>query len=83
MWLHFWPKFVGKCREREKIKIIDPFRSSSTRKRKLKKNSKKIQKTEKYHYCLIPSPNRLEKAEKERKKKLSYGYVPNRRVREN
>ena len=32
-----------------------------------KKNSKKIQKIEKYHYGFIPSQNRLENAEKERK----------------
>ena len=65
LWLHFRPKFVGKCREREKIKIIDPFLSYPTRNRKFQKNSKKIQKIEKYHYGFIPSQNRLENAEKE------------------
>ena len=30
LWLHFMPKQVGKCREREKIKIIIPFRSYIT-----------------------------------------------------
>ena len=65
--LHFWQKFVGKCREREKINIMDPFRSYPTRNRKSQKNSKKIQKIEKDHYSFIPSPNSLEKAEKERK----------------
>ena len=35
---------VGKGREREKIKIIVPFRSFPTRNRKLQKNNKKIQK---------------------------------------
>ena len=34
---------------------------------KLQKNSKKIQKIEKYHYGLISSQNMLEKAEKVRK----------------
>ena len=48
-WLHFRPKFVGKCREREKIKIIIPFSLNLTHKRKLQKNSKKIQKVKKYH----------------------------------
>ena len=43
-WLHFKPKQVGKCPEREKIKIIVSFRFYTTRNRKLKKNSKKIQK---------------------------------------
>ena len=35
---------VGNGREREKIKIIVPFRSKSMRERKLQKNSKKIKK---------------------------------------
>ena len=63
----FQPKQVGKCREREKIKIIDPFRSYTTHSRKFQKNGKKIQKIKKHHYVLISSQNRLEKAEKERK----------------
>ena len=53
--------------EREKIKIIGPFRSYTTRNRKFQKNSKKIQKFKKHHYGFISSQNRLEKAEKERK----------------
>ena len=63
----FQPKQVGKCREREKIKIIDPFRFYTTQSRKFQKNGKKIQKIKKHHYVLISSQNRLEKAEKERK----------------
>ena len=35
LWLDFKPKYVGKDREREKIKIIVPFRSYPTRNRKL------------------------------------------------
>ena len=58
------PKFVEKGREREKIKIIIPFRSYSTRNRNLKKIAKKIQKIEKYHYCFILRQNRLERAKK-------------------
>ena len=38
------PKQVGKGREREKIKIIFPFRSFLTRNRKYQKNRKKIKK---------------------------------------
>ena len=38
------PKLVGKRREREKIKIIVPFRSYKTRNRKFQKNSKKLKK---------------------------------------
>ena len=53
--------------EREKIKIIGPFRSYTTRNRKFQKNSKKIQKFKKHHYGFISSQNKLENAEKERK----------------
>ena len=63
----FQAKQVGKVREREKIKIFIPFRSYPTSNRKFQKNSKKIQKTKKYHYGFISSENRLEKDEKERK----------------
>ena len=44
-----------------------PFRSYPTGNGKLKKNSKKILKIQKYHYGFISCQNRLEKAEKERK----------------
>ena len=67
LWLHFRPKFVGKGRERVKIKIIAPFRFFPTGKGKFQKNSKKIQKIEKYHYGFISSQNRSEKTGKERK----------------
>ena len=40
-------KLVGKGREREKIKIITPFRSFPTWKRTFQKNSKKIRKLKK------------------------------------
>ena len=58
---------MGKGREREKIKIIDLFRSYPTRNRKFQKNSKKIQKIKKSHFGLIFSQNSSEKDEKERK----------------
>ena len=44
LWLNFKPKQVGNGREREKIKILAPFRSYPTRNRKFQKNSKEIQK---------------------------------------
>ena len=69
--------------EKENIKIIVPFRSNSTRNRKLKKNSRKIKIFKKYHYGVILSQNMLEKAEKEKKQKLSVRSVPKRRVIEN
>ena len=67
LWHPFKPKQVGKGGEREKIKIIVPFRSYPTQNRKFQKNSKKIQKVKKYHYGFISSQNRLVKDEKERK----------------
>ena len=42
LWLHFEPKWVGKGRERVKIKIIVPFRSYQTRNTKFEKNEKKF-----------------------------------------
>ena len=40
LWLHFMPKQVGKCREREKIKIVFPFPSDRTGNRKFQKRRK-------------------------------------------
>ena len=56
--------YVGKGIERKRIKIIVPFCSYTTRNRKFQKNRKTIKK---YHYGIISSQNRLEKAKKERK----------------
>ena len=42
--------------------------SYPTRNREFQKNSKKIQKIKKYHYCFISSQNKLVKAKKEGKK---------------
>ena len=54
-----------------------------TRNKKFQKNRKKIQKIRKHHYGFFSSQNRLEKAGKERKKKLSFRSVPTQRVIEN
>ena len=59
------------------------FRSYPTRSRKFQKNSKKIQKIRKYHYGFISIQNRKEKSEKETESKLSFRFVPTRRVIEN
>ena len=67
LWLLFKEKQVGKGQEKEKIKIIVPFRSYTTRNRKFEKNGKKIQKIKKYQYGFISRQNRLEKDKKERK----------------
>ena len=45
--IHFKTKQDGKGREKEKVKIIVPFRSYTTRNRKFQNNSKKIQKIKK------------------------------------
>ena len=51
--------------------------------RKFHKKSKKISKIKKHHYSLFLSQNRLEKAEKEKKCKLSFRSFPTRRVIQN
>ena len=53
-------------RKRE-YKNYRTIRSNPTRNRKLKKNSKKIQRYKEYHYGFISSQKKLEKDEKERK----------------
>ena len=47
--------------------IIVPLRSYPMRNRKFQKNSKKIQKINKYNYGFVSSQNRMEKTVKERK----------------
>ena len=61
------PKLVGKGCEREKIKIVVPFRSYPTRNRKFQKNSKKIQKIIKNYYGFISCQYQGAKAENGRK----------------
>ena len=63
----FLAKIGWKRMQKREIKIIVPFFSYPTRDRKFQKNSKKIQKIQKYHYGFISSQNRLENAEKKRK----------------
>ena len=60
-----------------------PFRSYPTRNRKFQKNSEKIQKIKQFHYGFISCVNRLEKAEKVKKQKLSFRSVPTVREIEN
>ena len=59
------------------------FRPYPTRNRKFQKNSKIIQKIKKFLYGFISRQNRMEKAEKDRKKKLSLRFVLTRTVIEN
>ena len=63
----FQGKLGWKTLRKGENKIIATFRAFPTVKRKFQKNSKKIEKIEKYHYRFIPSQNRWENVEKERK----------------
>ena len=86
LWLHLRPKFVGKCREREKIKIIDPFRSYPTRNRKFHKNSKifkKLKNTITASFQAKIGWKRLRKRENKNYLSVSFCFVPSRRVIEN
>ena len=75
---------MGKHREREKIKIVVPFRFYPTHIRKFQRNSKKIQKPKKYHYEFISIQNSWKKMRKIEKKIIfSFRSVPTRRVIEN
>ena len=71
-----------RLRKREKKTIVS-FRPYPTCNRKFQRNRKKIQKIEKFLYGFISSQNRMEKAEKERKQKLSLRFVLTRTVIEN
>ena len=79
--VHFKPKQVGKGRERERIKIIVPFRSYPALNRKLKKIAKKIKKLknitgwkrmrqrENKKYCSVPfQPDAKQKIPKQQQK---------------
>ena len=75
-------KRLGK-RENKNYRSV-PFRSHPMCNRKFqKKIAKKFKKLKKYHNCLISSQNRLEEAEKERKEKLLFRFVPAQCVIEN
>ena len=65
------------------MKIIFPIRACPTYKWKFQKYSNKIRKSNKYPYGFISRQNRLEKAAKEWKEKLSFRFVLTRRVIEN
>ena len=59
------------------------YRSVQTRNIKFQKIAEQFRKLKKYHYSPISSHNRLEKAEKERKLKLSFRFVPTQHEIEN
>ena len=79
----FQAKIGWKSLRKRENKTIDSFRTYPNRNRKFQKNSKKIQKIKKFPNGFISSQNRIEKAKKERKQKLSLRFVLARTVIEN
>ena len=73
LWLRFMPKQVGKCREREKIKIVFPFPSGRTSNRKFQKKRRKFKKNQKTQLWLHFKPKQDGKG-LEREKK-NYRFV--------
>ena len=61
---------------KRKIKVFFPFPSDQTGKRKFQKEIRKFKKIKKYHCSFISRQNRLENAEKEKKKKLPFRSLP-------
>ena len=59
------------------------FRANLTSNGKFQKNRKKFKKIKKIHCGFISIQNKLKKAEKDGKQKLSFHFVPTRHVIEN
>ena len=59
------------------------FRANLTRNGKFQKNRKKQEKIKKIHCGFISIQNKLKKAEKDGKQKLSFHFVPTRHVKKN
>ena len=72
-----------RLRNSEKKKNILSIRPDPSRNIKFQKNRKKIQKIKKYFYGIFSSQNRLGKAEKEIKQKLSFRFLITQSVIEN
>ena len=79
----FQAKINWKMQRREKIKIIISFRSFLTHNLKFQKNCNKNKKLKNASMATFKSQNMLEKAEKKRKDKLAFRFVPTQRVIEN
>ena len=79
----FQAKIGWKRLRKRENKTIASFRPYPNRNRKFQKNNKKIQKIKKFLCGFISSQNRMEKAEKERKQKLSLRFLLTRTVIEN
>ena len=59
------------------------FRANLMRNGKFQKNRKKFKKIKKIHCGFISIENKLKKAEKDGKQKLSFHFVPTRHVKKN
>ena len=70
------PKPVGKVQEREKIEIIYSINSYPTRKRKIQKSSKKIQKNYKTTFGLLFKPCWERPRKRESKNYRSDQFLP-------
>ena len=79
----FEAKIGGKMPRKREYKKYRSVSFLLDEKQKIPKNSKKIKKVKKYHYCNISGQNWLENAEKERISKVSFRFVPTRREIEN
>ena len=79
----FQAKIGWKRLRKRENKTIASFRPYPYRNRKFQKNNKKIQKIKKFLCGFISSQNRMEKAGKERKQKLSLRFLLTRTVIEN
>ena len=79
----FQAKIGWKRLRKRENKTIASFRPYPNRNRKFQKSNKKIQKIKKFLCGFISSQNRMEKAEKERKQKLSLHFLLTRTVIEN
>ena len=75
LWLHFKAIQAGKGREREKINIIVPFCSDTTRNRKFQKNKKNT--------IMASFPGKIGWKRLRKRENKNYRSVPARRVTEN
>ena len=78
LWLLFKPKQVGKGGEREKTKIVFPFRSYPTGNIKFQKKRKKIKKNKKIPLWLHFMPKQVGKGREKEKIKIVFSFPSDR-----
>ena len=79
------PKHVGKCRKREKIKIIVSFRFIPTRRRRenSRKIAKKLNKLKNTVMASFQAKTGWKRLKIKENKKFSFRFVPTRGIRDN